>query len=70
MPAFAGNREGERGGGETDGWPAIAASKAAQPPPLILSRGLQPAKSKDPPPRWPNSGAFDKLRLSGGGGGF
>ena len=29
----------------------------------------QPASSKDPRPRWPYRGAFDRLRLSGGGGG-
>ncbi len=50
------------------GAPALMSLPIA-PPPLILSSGLQPAKSKDPRPRWPYSGAFDRLRLSGGGDG-
>ncbi len=32
-----------------------------------LDRLCVPASSKDPRPRWPYSGAFDKLRLSGEG---
>lgn len=39
-------------------------------PPSILISGRAPAKSKDPRPRWAYSGAFDNLRLSGGGMGF